>query len=205
MGPEFIKRGDYWWPVADTWCYKVIHDEVSDIDDALTLVPGRTVCIQAGGNVGVWANYLADRFARVYTFEPDLDNYACLQANAKKNVYHSRQALGASIGSGSLSLVQGNAGAHWTVPGSDFPVTTIDALQLVVCDLIVLDIEGAELDALVGAVNTIERCRPVIHFEEKGLGERYYGHPFRAAEAFLKGQGYRVHSKIRKDVIMVPA
>lgn len=202
---RFIKRGDYWWPTADQWCYKVIHDEVTDLDHVLSLTPGRTVAIQAGGNVGVWANYLANHFARVYTFEPDQDNYQCLARNVKPNVTHWPQGLWRSQGAGSMNLVEGNAGAHWMGQGEDFLVTTIDNLQLQVCDLIVLDIEGAEMDALMGAAHTIQRCRPVIHFEEKGLGERYYQHPPKGAENFLHGLGYRVHDKIRKDVLMVPA
>ncbi len=199
-----IKRGDYWWPADDDWCWKVIHDEVNDIDVALDLFPGRAVCIQAGGNVGVWANHLAQSFERVYTFEPDRDNYRCLELNAWQNVFAQDAALGETFSTGALHKVKGNSGAHWTGEGSDFAVTTIDALQLTVCDLIVLDIEGAEFAALKGGVNTILRCAPVVHFEEKGLGERYYDYQPNAAEAFLVSLGYRVHSKIRKDVIMVP-
>ena len=37
--------------------------------------------------------------------------------------------------------------------------------------VIKLDIQGAELIALKGAVETIRRCRPVIMVEEKATGE----------------------------------
>jgi FkbM family methyltransferase len=42
---------------------------------------------------------------------------------------------------------------------------TIESLQLTKVDFIKLDIEGGELDALKGAVNTINKFNPIITFE----------------------------------------
>ena len=46
-------------------------------------------------------------------------------------------------------------------------VRTLDSYQLREVDLLVLDVEGQEAYALFGAIDTITRCRPVIHVEER--------------------------------------
>jgi len=46
------------------------------------------------------------------------------------------------------------------------PMMKLDDLSLQRCDLIKIDIEGMEFDALVGADETIRRFRPVIYFEQ---------------------------------------
>ena len=30
-----IERDGFWWPENDDWCFRVIHDEVSDLDAAI--------------------------------------------------------------------------------------------------------------------------------------------------------------------------
>ena len=45
------------------------------------------------------------------------------------------------------------------------PVIAIDTLNLRSCDLIQLDIEGGEYNALLGAVETIKEFKPVICLE----------------------------------------
>jgi hypothetical protein len=47
------------------------------------------------------------------------------------------------------------------------PTMRIDDLALPRCDLIYLDVEGEELNALKGAMETIERCKPVIVYEAR--------------------------------------
>ena len=63
---------------------------------------------------------------------------------------------------------------------------TVDSLDLDRCDLIKIDVEGMELDVLLGAVGTIRRCRPVVYFEQTG--------PVGLAEAasLLRDFGYQL-------------
>lgn len=203
---EMIQRNGFWWPANDDWCWRVIHDEVPDIDTAVSLTRGRRVAVQAGGNVGVWATRLARSFERVETVEPDVLNYECLVRNVPANVNHKRAGFGARPGSVSLVNVDGNAGAHYVGDGSvgDIPIITIDSLDLPACDLLCLDVEGHEPHALLGAEQTIRRFRPVVMFEEKGLSERYYGVARGTAERWLAelGIGYKVVMRVRADVIL---
>lgn len=202
---EMIQRDGFWWPANDDWCWKVIHSELPDADTALSFTRGRTLAVQAGGNVGVWASHLAKQFASVVTVEPDAVNYECLVRNVPANVDHRRAGFGAEASLAGLVNVNGNAGAHY-VGGSEgaFPIITVDSLDLPACDFLCLDIEGFEPHALRGAEQTIRRFRPVIMFEEKGLSERYYGVPRDTAEKWVLGLdvGYRLRTKIRADVIL---
>ena len=138
----------------------------------LPLVETMRVCVQAGGNVGVYPLALADAFERVITFEPDDENLSCLMRNATRpNIAIYKAALGKAAGTCSVQVVEGdNCGAHKTVPDGLVPVMTIDDLGLDACDLIWLDIEGSEADAIEGARATIEKFSPIVVLEEKGLG-----------------------------------
>jgi FkbM family methyltransferase len=202
---QIVKRTDgFYWPADDDWCYKVIHDELPDLDTAVALTRGNALAVQAGGNVGVWAWHLAGRFAQVVTVEPDAANYECLTRNVPANVTYWRAGFGAEPGLIGLVHIAGNAGAHFAKPDGNIPVMTIDSLNLPACDLLCLDIEGSEPAALRGAEQTIRKYKPVIMFEEKGLSERYYGIPRGTAEAWVLGLGlgYRVRTRVRADVIL---
>jgi FkbM family methyltransferase len=200
-----IERGGFHWPASDDWCWRVIHDELPDLDEALKLVPGRKLAVQAGGNVGVWAAHLAKTFETVMTFEPVAENYACLIRNVPANVISRQCGLGDKAGTTGMTMVEGNAGAHYIGGSGSIDLITLDSLGLDACDFLCLDIEGAEPMALHGAAETIRRFRPVIMMEEKGLSERYYRIAKGAAERWLRREfGYKVAKKVRKDVILVP-
>ena len=53
--------------------------------------------------------------------------------------------------------------------GENVNMITIDSLDLKQCDYIKIDVEGAEILVLMGALNTINRFHPMIFFEENGL------------------------------------
>jgi len=157
----------------------------------LPLVKEKGVCVQAGGNVGVYPKALSGVFGRVLTFEPDPDNLACLERNVTEgNVMIWRAALGSEKGSCGMDHIEpDNCGAHKVTDGGSIPVMSIDSLELDRCDLIWLDIEGAEAQAICGAMATIEKFSPIIVLEEKGLG----------AKAALPG--YRQVNRIGNDTV----
>jgi FkbM family methyltransferase len=117
---------------------------------------------------------LAKVFERVITFEPDQDNWQCLRRNVTlENATIFEAALGSSSRMCGVHRIDAdNCGSHKTLPGTSIPVRTIDSLGLDQCDLIWLDIEGAEADAIEGALATIEKFSPIIVLEEKGLGPK---------------------------------
>lgn len=132
----------------------------------------RNVVIQAGGNMGMYPRLLADMFKTVYTFEPDSLNFHCLVANCQReNIIKINAALGFDH---QLVTIQ-NSWADWEVnfgvrsvvpmKNSIVPTFSIDDLGLTECNLIMLDVEGYELNVLKGAVNTLEKFKPVVFAE----------------------------------------
>lgn len=191
-----------WWPEADKHCHRVVPGQVADVDKALAYCERTRTCIQAGGNVGIWPRHLAKTFGTVWTFEPDEENFDCLNRNLSQiaNIAAVNQGLGAEVSFMGMKREPENVGAHRMDGEGFYPITTIDAFGLQYADLIVLDIEGMEPLALKGAKETIRRHRPVIMVEDKGLSE-HYGFPKGWSENM---QGYRVAEKAHRDVILVP-
>ena len=198
---EFKKIDGWWFPASDRAAAQSVLEYSDDVDEILTHTKGRKLALQAGGNVGVWPQKLAESFTDVITLEPDRENFTCLEMNVTaKNVRSINAALGDARGKAGLSRDESNIGAHYIVDGEEFTVMRIDDLRLPSCDLICLDIEGYELNALKGGVKTIEKFKPTIVCEDKGLSLRYGSREGDIAE-FLAHFGYRPIAKLHRDVV----
>ena len=156
----------------------------------------------------MWPIALAKEFETVYTFEPHPLNFVALTVNTAHlpNVVRTQAALGVMPDLIRLELAShelANCGAFYVASGGQIPVVRIDDFQYPACDLLYLDIEGFELNALQGAVKTIIRHRPTIVIEDKGLSEKY-GSQQGDAEKWLAGIGYVVAERVHKDVVLTP-
>lgn len=146
--------------------------ELPDIMTSLKACKNFRVAIDGGAHVGGWSIYLKEHFRRVLAFEPAPDNFECLKRNVPEvEAYHG--ALTRSDVE-EVRIVCGPRGksVSWRVT-DDAEVDTIgvrgysiDGLNLPHLDLLKLDIEGHEHEALLGASETIQRCRPVVIIEE---------------------------------------
>jgi FkbM family methyltransferase len=185
-------------------------DGTADVDAAVDMIvpllKGRRTCIQAGGCVGVWPLRLAQIFDVVYSVEAEPENFACLKENTSH--VHNIECMAYALWDRSnwhvgMALERGeagNPGAYYVEPDGNIPTVSIDDMGLENVDLIYLDIEGSEYDALLGATDTIRRCRPVIGFEDKGLGFRYERS---SPVPMLEQWGYRmIGNPTRSDVVM---
>lgn len=129
----------------------------------------RTV-IQAGGNQGMYPRLLANMFDTVVTFEPDKLNYRTLIENVAglHNVEFYCAALGSHESKGSMHrLSMSNVGMHRVIEdgNGDVSIYDVDSLDITNVDLIMFDMEGFELNALQGAVRTINEYKPTIFSE----------------------------------------
>src|SRR5690606_31779742 len=93
----------------------------------------------------------------------------------RENVVFTQAALGSGASFIAMDRWCGpqNPGANRVMAGGTIPVMSLDSLQLKDVDLIQLDIEGYEMNALEGASNTIDRCRPVVCLELRDHSHHY--------------------------------
>lgn len=187
-------------------------DVVTAIPALLEHIEGRSLIVQAGGNVGLFPLALAQHFRSVITAEPDETNYACLKRNLKTHDTEGRiTALEAAFGEREgecqpTEVEPMNCGAHRVefgkgqVPVWSLDDLLLDELKVTALDAIYLDIEGAELLALRGAVRCIRKFSPVIALEDKGH-HRAFGIPDGALQKWLTAEGYSQIDKIGQDKI----
>jgi len=199
---------NYYWPDADQRTAEAVMREVALLPSYLKHCKSKRTCIQAGGNVGVYAQELSRSFDLVVTLEPDPDNWECLVRNVvAPNVVAHHSAIGDSYGRVSTFRQPHEATNYGAtmIQASEkgVPVKRVDDAHLGALDFLLLDVEGYELPALKGAVETIKRCRPVIAVEMKGLGAQF-GYSNDALKTFVEAQGYRVADKIGRDMIFAP-
>ena len=183
----------------------IILTQVHDLDLILPHCKQYRRVVQAGGNIGIWPKALAQTFKLVWTFEPDVDNYAALVQNTMNtaNIVRTRMALGDKAGTGAMDRIDPrNIGAHQVKEGDEFKIGTVDSYMFDDVDLLQLDIEGFEHQAILGAAETIDRCSPVIVLELKGLGKRY-GYSDEETIEFLSDLGYKIKDRIHRDVLFL--
>jgi FkbM family methyltransferase len=144
----------------------------------LSLCQQHRSIIQAGGHQGLYPRLLAEMFDKVYTFEPHPINFHCLVNNCQKdNIVKFQAALGEKPDLISNTLESRyynrpeerelNSGMNKTSKGifSYIPQITIDSFAFKDIDLIYLDVEGNELNALKGAKNVLLEHSPVVGIE----------------------------------------
>lgn len=201
---DWAKVNTWMWPDDDNKLLQVIN-QVEDIDLILKFVKKTGVCVQAGGACGVWPYRYSQFFDKVYTFEPLQSNYECLSANliGIDNITAYNKGLSNKPAKGDMfldPLEKGNCGAVYFMEGDgDVSVTTIDSLELWRCDLIQLDIEGHELEAIEGGLRTIMLYAPVIVIEEKPLPQ--ISGDYTLARKYLEALGYSEVARVHRDVI----
>ena len=171
---------DWLWPSMDEGSWGSEENSTGPLGDWLKshkhewfrTVRNFDVCIQAGGNMGMYQRLLSDIFKTVYTFEPHPLSFHCLVNNCQKtNIVKINAALGPVLGLISNQFTEDgadNLGMNTidTKDDSYIPMLTIDSFNLKSCGLIALDVEGFEAGVLAGALQTISQFRPVI------IGER---------------------------------
>ena len=154
----------------------------------------RGVIIDAGAHIGTFtirAGMVKGNF--VYSFEPEPQNFRLLESNIRlnglRNVRAFRRALGRRrevrlLNVTGLSTVNPSffGGSGKKVP---VEVVTIDSmlgeLKGQKVDYVKIDVEGAELEVLEGARETLKKFRPVIVLETDDI---------EAVMNFLKAVGY---------------
>ena len=154
------------------------------------------VVIQAGGCMGMYPRLLSNIFDVVYTFEPAEHNFHCLVNNClDRKIIKFNAAVGST--NSLISMRGGNDHNRGTAQVEErghsyIPQMTIDSIKYRDCDLLMLDIEGHEGEALKGAMETIHKFNPVIFVE---CGER--------VKEWMNRLGYEAVDSAAQDTIYV--
>lgn len=163
-----------------------------------TLVYCKTMrtAVQAGGNIGYWPKRMSEKFSHVITFEPEPIMCECLVKNliGSKNVEVRNQALGSELSR--CGIYRQGFGSHRVIEGDEIEVVTIDSLELNDLDLLQLDIEGYEPKALLGGLETIRRCHPVIQVEILDEGQEI--------DRLMTSINYRKVLRLGRDHVFCP-
>ncbi len=132
------------------------------------------MCCDCGADIGMFSLVIAARHPeidRIIAFEPNKEPFKYL-SQSLKGLAISTRAMNAAVGKfhgrGRLRIpvYDSSEGAAFIEPAADgdIEVMTVDELALNVTGTILLkvDVEGAELDVIVGAKRTLAACRHFI-------------------------------------------
>jgi FkbM family methyltransferase len=183
------------------------------------ITPGMVV-LDAGANIGYFsllcAKWLHDS-GQVYSFEPFPQSAEKLRKNQRLNPKFAPRielhqiALSNFIGAASMDEPEkDNAGCNHLALGLKGPiaVTTLDAWveykKISRVDLIKVDIEGAELAFLDGAVDSIKRFRPILMIEVNESTLVRFGSTSVDLLGRIKQLGYSVFEADRFGFNLIP-
>lgn len=131
------------------------------------------IVLDAGANIGCYSYAFLEKIGEkgfLYAFEPANESFECLEYNLGKreNVALINKALSYKDGYCKVIRPSNNVGMNFCeeVKNADaIKVTTIDSLGLNKLDFIKLDVEGDELNVLIGGYNTITKFKPNMYIE----------------------------------------
>jgi FkbM family methyltransferase len=206
------------------------------------LHPG-IVIFDVGANIGLYSISLGEKLkkiagkSQIWAFEPVTSNFNRLvnliEANNLTNiVYPINTALGNEEGEIKLcmenNLTTGNA---VLLKGSlvqqerstcSSTITKLDNFvtkhHIEKCDLIKVDIEGAEMDFILGGINFIQKTRPIIYGEFNPFWVKDFGYSFVDIANLVIPWEYKLYRQVGRqkfveikevkediaDVLMIP-
>lgn len=142
------------------------------------------------GETSLWFSKYVGEEGRVFCFEPVLENYRVLlenlAENGTKNIVPANLAVGET--SGEIRISGSGGGAAHSDSGKIVSCTSIDDFvrnnNLARVDMIKMDIEGYEMNALQGAVETLKDFKPKLAIAAYHGGEDLVRIPL-----FMEGLG----------------
>ena len=163
---------------------------------AAGIKPGDVV-VDVGAFVGDTAIAYAKFGAEVHAFEPFLDSFVSLLYNTRNWNIHCHKG---PVGNGErVKYVYECPGPNYgmrrvveTTEPDCIVTLKVDDLRLEKCQLIKLDCEGSEIPAMLGARETIRRCRPFLFVEHYVDGLHYRGYTEDDLVNTIKDLGYEL-------------
>lgn len=173
---EFLNKKLYLHPQGDVVCDNIAKGQPSEyhlVEIFHEYIKPDFIIVEGGAHIGIHTIRFSELANQgfIHSFEASPRNYNILKntldVNEISNVNLQNKALylkndivyvNESFAPDQDSITENNNG---------FPIEaiSIDSLNLDKVDFIKLDIEGGEANAFRGAINTINKCKPIITFE----------------------------------------
>jgi len=191
--------------------------DVAEIREALRCMPTGGVMFDLGANFGYYAITIASALqgdCQIYAFEPNPRTMQRFTRNVSLNGSRGLHLLemGISEAPGYALVVEtpAHSGAAYLreTSTSGVTVTSLDRFceqnHIHRLDFIKMDIEGAELRALRGGVETFKRFGPAMLIELNPVTSEREGYTVRELVVFLEDLGYAIyhvsdHTRITRD------
>lgn len=178
--------------------------QLHNLKSVLRFCEKRRTAVDVGAHIGLWTGPLAERFHKVWAFEPVPQNMECLRHNVRAS---NVELIECALGEHAESLCEmtlpdrSNSGCWYAMPGVSTAIDSLDSFALQDVDLLKIDVEGAEGFVVKGAMETIRQSQPLIVFEDNGLGLKHYGKDWLDPRPILLSLGYCHIARIRKDEV----
>ena len=165
-------------------------------DAALKYVDSWRGCLDIGSNIGQWTRPLAQKFQKVYCFEPNPNFRECFAKNiTESNVELFAYGLSDREHKARMTLFNSNVLQEGH---GDIQCRTLDSFGLTDIDFVKIDVDGFEIPLLNGARETLAQNTPVINIEMK---RDKRPDTVKVAEKILKKLGYRVVQRTKSDEV----
>lgn len=185
-----------------------IDDEIVKITEICTLLGPNPVIIDGGSNIGLITIPIATLIkSKIISFEPQPQIFYALCGNIILNNLNNIIAINKGLGSQNKIMyvpyidynVENDFGdVELQESGTNsVEIITIDSLNLNKVDFIKLDVEGMEIEALIGAKNTIDRFRPWCWVE-------YFKSDLQTITTFFKSKNYNIFLVDKANLVAVP-
>jgi FkbM family methyltransferase len=182
-----LYRKDNRWDGRDITEYALV--EVQLMSSLAESFGDPVIMIDCGADIGILTVMFAaycSLLKQVWAFEPNPAAFATLEANIARLPQNESKAICAAVanfrGTGELRSPEHSASDHAKfivpVPGGSIPVVRIDDFNFDVSGtlLLKLDLEGGEMDAVLGALTTLSRAKNfIIHIESHPVQVRRTG------------------------------
>jgi len=184
---HLTKDKKIWVPDDDDWHQWGADWEKIEIDEIINHhITKWDVALDIGAHVGIWSMRLAEKFKRVYAFEPVPKHIECWKQNMQKFINEHSElenistlntvALGHENGTNTMIVPNTTNTGRATfveklfIDKHNFPkiqveIKTLDSYEFDQVDFIKIDVETYELKVLQGAVNTIRKHKPIMYIE----------------------------------------
>jgi len=173
------------------------------------------VAIDVGAFIGTMSDFYALHSHYVYSFEPNVDSFNCLEYNMKqhKNIELHNVALSDKEEYLKSNIVETNYGMNYLEPSTKktkIKSKTLDSFNIKNVGYIKIDAELMEMNVLKGALNTISEniCYLDIEINDNLIEYRNPGYSSQELIDYVCSLGYRVVDTIGKigqrDLIFKP-